>query len=133
VKRSLLHAIIGDAPNKKVIADRPRVEIQRVRESHSAGQGARAEDRAVARFILLTPIVGGPIKYPSGTTVADSAAHAIGNDVVWPQLCASPTPLAMAPLDAAAQALLPGNPPIYPSASYYINSTAFGVGLDAGR
>jgi hypothetical protein len=82
----------------------------------------------MARFILLTPIVGGPIKYPSGTTVADSTANAVGNDVVWPQLCAHPTPLAMAPLDAAAQALLPGNPPIYPSSTYYSNTTAFGVG-----
>jgi hypothetical protein len=89
----------------------------------------------VSRFILLTPIVRGPIKYPSGTTVCDSTGTAVGADIVWPELCAHPTPLAMAPLDVAGQSLLPGNPPIYPS-SYYYNPAvafAFGVGLDAGR
>jgi hypothetical protein len=89
----------------------------------------------MARFILLTPIARGPIKYPSGTTVADSTGNAVGSDIVWPQLCAHPTPLAMAPLDGAAQSLLPSNPPLYPSPYYYNPAVAFpfGVGLDAGR
>ena len=49
--------------------------------------------------------------------------------VVWPQLCGSPTPGAMVPLDSAAQTLM-SNTPIYPAGSY--GSTVFGAGLDAG-
>jgi hypothetical protein len=88
----------------------------------------------LARFILLTPILNGPTKLPSGTTVADTIGNAIGNDVVWPKLfTALPLPGAVAPLDISAQALLPGSPPIYPAAYYFNNISFFGAGLDAGR
>jgi hypothetical protein len=83
----------------------------------------------------MTPIAGGPPGWPyqrfkTGTTVADSVGNAQPGDVVWAALCAAPTLNAMAPLDSAAQSLLPGNPPIYPAGSY--SSNAFGSGLDAG-
>jgi hypothetical protein len=89
----------------------------------------------MARFRLMTPIAGGPPGWPyqrfkTGTTVADSTGNAQAGDVVWAALCAVPTPGAMVPLDAAAQALLPAGTPIYPGGVY--SSNAFGSGLDAG-
>ena len=89
----------------------------------------------MARFRLMSPIAGSPPGFPyqrfkTGTTVADSTGNAQPGDVVWPALALNPTPLAMAPLDAAAQALLPGSPPIYPAGSY--SSNPFGSTLDAG-
>jgi len=65
----------------------------------------------MARFILIAAVVGaaqnGPYtKHPRGTAIADSAGNALPGDVVWPQLCTAPNPINMAPLDAAAQALM---------------------------
>ena len=67
----------------------------------------------MARFILIAAVVGaapnGPYqKHPRGTAIADSAGSALPGDVVWPALCAAPSPINMAPLDGAAQALMPG-------------------------
>jgi hypothetical protein len=83
----------------------------------------------------MTPVAGSPPGFPyqrfkTGTTVADTTGNAQPGDVVWPTLCAAPTPGAMVPLDSAAQALLPGSPPIYPAGSY--SSNPFGSTLDAG-
>jgi hypothetical protein len=102
----------------------------------------------MARFILISPIVGAPPggpykKWGTGTTLADTAGNAIGNDIVWPSVCASagqgflpgPAPAtALAPLDAAAQALMPGST-IVTIAQMAAGTTvrnAWGVGLDAG-
>jgi hypothetical protein len=90
----------------------------------------------MARFRLMSPIAGNPPGFPyqkfkTGTVVVDTVGNAQLGDVVWPLLCSSPTLFAMAPLDAAAQALLPGNPPLYSQGIGY-GSTVFGAGLDAG-
>lgn len=68
----------------------------------------------MARFILIAAIVGAPpngayTKYPRGTAIADSAANAEPGDIVWPSVCASPSPTSMAPLDALAQARMHGS------------------------
>jgi hypothetical protein len=74
------------------------------------------------RFILTASVAGAPPGYvyqvfPRGTAIASDAASAVppnslglGADIVWPQLCAAPTLNNMAPLDAAAAALMPGVP-----------------------
>lgn len=94
----------------------------------------------MARFILLTPIVGAPpshayVKWPRGTTIADSAANAIAGDVVWPAICVAPQAVNMAPLDAAGQALMPGSritTLAQIAAGYATVGNGYGVGLDAG-
>jgi hypothetical protein len=67
----------------------------------------------MSRFILLTAVAGSPPggqygKYPRGTTIADSAAHAVAGDIVWPSLCNGAGGFGsgslLAPLDAAASA-----------------------------
>jgi hypothetical protein len=69
----------------------------------------------MSRFILIAAVAGSPPSCPSGqkyrrgTTIADSAGNALAGDVVWPALCVAPSPINMAPLDAAGQALMPGS------------------------
>jgi len=68
----------------------------------------------MARFVLIAACAGAPpggayCKFVRGQTIADSAGNAQPGDVVWPALCAKPSPASMAPLDAAAQALMPGS------------------------
>jgi hypothetical protein len=72
----------------------------------------------MARFRLNAAIVGAPPSMPyqkiaAGRTVCDNIGNAIGDDVVWPVLCAAPN-ATMIPLDNAAaiimQAAFPGNP-----------------------
>ncbi len=68
----------------------------------------------MARFILTAPVAGAPpsnvyTAWPRGTAIADTAENAIPGDVVWPALCAAPSAKNIAPLDAAAQALMPGS------------------------
>lgn len=66
------------------------------------------------RYILIQSAVGAPPResyrvWARGTSVADSAENALPGDVVWPALCAAPSPVNMAPMDAAALALMPGS------------------------
>jgi hypothetical protein len=87
----------------------------------------------MARFRLLSPVAGAPprgtyMKFPSGTTIADSVGNALPGDIVWPAVALNPTPLVMAPLDAAGQSLLPG--PLWPNPAYA--TAPYGCGLDAG-
>jgi hypothetical protein len=68
----------------------------------------------MARFILITSVPGAPpgyqyAKFARGTTIADTALNAQPGDIVWPALCAAPNAVNMAPVDAAAQALMPGS------------------------
>ncbi len=68
----------------------------------------------MARFILIAPVAGAPpsnvyTSWPRGTSIADTAENAIPGDVVWPALCAAPSATNIAPLDPAAQALMPGS------------------------
>jgi hypothetical protein len=111
---------LGPSPRKNVIATNSFC-------ARIIGDRA-TEDQTVARFKLLSPVVGIPPRgtyqrFLTGTTIADSTANAIGNDIVWPALCAAPVSGAMYPLDASAIALMPpGWSPV----------TLFGVGLDAG-
>ena len=68
----------------------------------------------MARFILITPIVGAPPsnqyrKWPRGTAIADSAGNALAGDIVWPALTSAPSAVNLAPLDAGGLALMPGS------------------------
>ncbi|MGB6663919.1 MAG: hypothetical protein WBE80_00935 [Methylocella sp.] len=68
----------------------------------------------MARYILITSVGGAPPGYqyqrfPRGTTIADTAGNAQPGDVVFPGLAAAPSPRNVAPMDAAAQALMPGS------------------------
>ncbi len=68
----------------------------------------------MARFILREPIAGAPplaayTVWPRGTSVADSAENALPGDVIWPDICACPSPVNMAPLDATGQARMHGS------------------------
>ena len=68
----------------------------------------------MARFILIAAVAGAPLggaytKYPRGTTIADTTENAVRGDFVWPAICNSPSPINMAPLDADAQARMPGS------------------------
>ena len=68
----------------------------------------------MARYVLLKPVVGAPPGqgyqvYPRGTTIADSQANAQANDVLWPALTNSPSPVNMAPLDGLGAAAMPGS------------------------
>jgi hypothetical protein len=63
----------------------------------------------MARYVLVSAVAGAPpngqyTRYSIGTTIADSAS-ALPGDIVWPALASSPNS-AMAPLDAAAAALV---------------------------
>jgi hypothetical protein len=83
------------------------------------------------RFVAITPIYsvafGGKLR--TGTTFADSTGNAHAGDVVWSQVTSSPSPLALLPLDAAAQALMPGST-IYTGGN--LPPSPWGAGLDAG-
>jgi hypothetical protein len=94
----------------------------------------------MARFILLTPIYGAPSssyqpkKWPSGTTIADSAINQQPGDILWAALTTAPSSVNLAPLDALAQALLPGST-IITAAQMAAGTTirnAWGVGCDSG-
>ena len=68
----------------------------------------------MARYILTSSVVGQPARgayarYARGTPIADTAENALAGDIVWPALCNAPSSANMAPLDSAAQALLPGS------------------------
>lgn len=65
----------------------------------------------MARYILIAAVAGAPpngqyTKWPRGTTIADTAGNAVAGDVVWPALCAAPSPVNLAPMDAAASTLM---------------------------
>jgi hypothetical protein len=65
----------------------------------------------VARYILIATVVGQPpgwtyTKWGRGRTIADTAGNALPGDVVWPALCDAANPVNMAPLDAAASAVM---------------------------
>jgi len=69
----------------------------------------------MARYILLTAVWGQPTdmqpaRYGRGTTVCDTAANAVGGDVIWPALCASANGSQLAQLDAAGSAAMQGVP-----------------------
>ena len=64
----------------------------------------------MARYRLGASMVGQPDNAPyqklaGGRTVADSVGNAVGSDVVWSSLCASPNPT-MVPIDASAAAIM---------------------------
>jgi hypothetical protein len=68
----------------------------------------------MARFVLVADVAGAPPGgqpqvFPRGTTIADSTINAKPGDVIWPQLMQQPSAINMAPLDASAQALMPGS------------------------
>jgi hypothetical protein len=91
----------------------------------------------MARFLIINAVYGQPPSqhlrvWPRGTTIADSAANAIGSDVVWPSLCGSPPPTSLAPLDAAAQALMPGSSIVGPNTPP-LAIWQGGAGQDANR
>jgi hypothetical protein len=95
----------------------------------------------MARFIMLTPIAGVPPnrpfqKFGTGTSVADSVGNALVGDVVWPSLVATPQASQLAPLDAAAQALMPGSVITtlaqIASGKYAAIPPGAGAGADAG-
>lgn len=90
----------------------------------------------MSRYILIAAVVGQPprgtyTKYPRGTTIADSAANAQPGDIVWPALCAAPSPVNMAPLDSAAQARMPGTA-ITTLAAVAVSSAGGPAGENAG-
>jgi hypothetical protein len=98
----------------------------------------------MARFIILSTIYGQPPgnqprKWPRGTTIADSTGNAQPGDIVWPAIANAPSPINVAPLDAAGQALIPGSV-IVTLAQLAANpgfgnpgvNTGYGAGLDAG-
>lgn len=65
----------------------------------------------MARYILIAAVVGQPdngvyTKYNRGHAIADSAANAEAGDLVWPALCAQPSPTSMRPLDAAGSVVM---------------------------
>jgi hypothetical protein len=69
----------------------------------------------MARYILIAAIVGtpprsSPTKFPRGTTFASDDASALPGDIVYPALCSNPSPINMAPLDAAGSARMGGAP-----------------------
>jgi hypothetical protein len=86
----------------------------------------------MACFIAITPIYsvafGGKVR--TGTTFADTSGNSHPGDIVWPQVTASPSPLALLPLDASAAALMPGSTIYVPPAP--LPPSPWGVGLDAG-
>ncbi len=96
----------------------------------------------MARFIMITPIVGAPPngqyrKFARGQTVADTAGNALAGDVVWPALTNSATSGStnLAPLDAAASAQMGGAPitTLAQIAAGYATVGNIGApGLDAG-
>ena len=68
----------------------------------------------MSRFIMTAAIVGAPTsgqynRWPRGTTIADTSGNAVAGDLVWPALCVVSSPVNLAPLDAAAQATMPGS------------------------
>lgn len=68
----------------------------------------------MARYILVKDVAGQPPRdqyrlWPRGTPVVDADVNAQPGDVLWPALCAAPSPVNMAPMDAAALALMPGS------------------------
>ena len=105
MKRSLLHAIIGDAPNKKVIADRPRAEIQRVRESAMSSSGEET-DRCFSFSRSRGPGSAGgtrlDITVPAGTIIDGSNPQWRGTPL------SLPVPISSQPLDAAALTAMQG-------------------------
>jgi hypothetical protein len=63
----------------------------------------------MARFILIASVAGAAPGdqyrvYPRGTTIADTAGHALPGDVVYPALTNAPDATNVRPLDAAAAA-----------------------------
>ncbi len=67
----------------------------------------------MSRFIMIAATFGVPpsgpaARYGRGTTIADSAANAVGGDIVWPSLCTSPPPTLALPLDAAGSTAMGG-------------------------
>lgn len=64
----------------------------------------------MARFVLLHAMAGAPPgqpyqKFGAGRTIADSAANAQPNDLIWPSVANAPCG-ALAPLDASAAAAM---------------------------
>jgi len=59
----------------------------------------------MARFQLTSGSVLGHKNYKTGTTVADSVANAIGNDVVWTPMSSTTIGPQFNPLDASAIAM----------------------------
>lgn len=89
----------------------------------------------MARYILTQTIAGQPLngtytKYGRGRTIADTAENAIGADLVWPALCTAPSPINMAPLDAAASAAM--GLPITTAEALAAWGGVGGAGTDAG-
>jgi hypothetical protein len=56
----------------------------------------------MSRFVFIRAVAGGPQpyrRYAAGTSFSDTAANAVGNDLVLPTFAASPNNC-MAPLDS---------------------------------
>jgi hypothetical protein len=64
----------------------------------------RSDHATVYRHTPISLVSG---KLRTGTTIADSAANAQSGDIVWPAVINGPSTLALRPLDAAAQSLMP--------------------------
>lgn len=89
----------------------------------------------MARYFLTAAVAGQADrdqyrKYPAGTAIADTVGNAIAGDVVWAALCAAPNRANMAPLDAAASAVM--GLPVTTLAAFASGSGDGGVGQNAG-
>ena len=67
----------------------------------------------MARYVLIANVAGAPTPgaytlYVRGTTFADCAANAVGDDIIWPALAHDPCWRSMAPLDADAAKTMRG-------------------------
>jgi hypothetical protein len=91
-------------------------------KSFASGGGVNQWSKPLARYILLVPFAGaspsfGGQVYPAGITLADTVENQMGSanngafgwlDVVFPELCACPNGANVAPIDAAASAVMMG-------------------------
>jgi hypothetical protein len=92
----------------------------------------------MARYILTQTIAGSPNpsgagygKWGRGRTIADTTGNALSGDLVWAALCTAPNPINMAPLDAAAAAIM--GIPITTAAALSAWGGTGGAGTDAGN
>jgi hypothetical protein len=94
----------------------------------------------MSRFVFIRAVVGGAQpyrRYANGTSFADSAANAVGNDLVLPFFAANPTNC-MAPLDgpgatamAAAAAANPSGGPWYTTVGGIVPGASGADGVNA--
>lgn len=63
----------------------------------------------MARFGSTVAFVVGGKRHKAGTTYADTAANAVGNDVIWAGMTSSTMSPGLIPLDGAATAMKSGS------------------------